>query len=52
MDETEKNVRHQLLPSTTGENHITDEDRNVFALPLRMRELDLLNNTDFPRNYE
>ena len=33
MDEIEKNVRHQLLPSITGKNHITDEDRNFFALP-------------------
>ena len=52
MDEIEKNVRHQLLRSITGENHITDEDRNLFALPLRMGGLDLLSNTDFSRNYE
>ena len=39
MDEIEKNVRHQLLPSITGKNHITDEERNLFALPLRMGEL-------------
>ena len=52
MDETEKNVRHQLLPSITGENHITDEDPNLFALPLRTRGLDILSNTDFSRNYE
>ena len=52
MDETEKNVRQQLLPSITGKNHITDEDRNLFALPLRMGGLDLLSNTDFSKNYE
>ena len=52
MDEIENNVIHQLLPSITGKNHITDEDRNLFALPLRMGGLDLLSNTDFPRNYE
>ena len=52
MDEIEKNVRHQLLPSINGKNHITDEDRNLFALPLRMEGLDLLSNTDFSRNYE
>ena len=52
MDKIEKNVRHQLLPSNTGKNHITDEDRNLFALPLRMGVLDLLSNTDFSRKYE
>ena len=52
MDEIEKNVRQQLLPSITGKNHITDEDRNLFALPLRMGELDLLSNTDFSKIYE
>ena len=52
MDEIEKNVRHQLLPSSTGKNHITDEDRNLFAPPLRMGRLKLLSNTDFSRNYE
>ena len=52
MDEIQKNVRHQLLPSITGENHITDEDPNLFALPLRMRGLDILSNTDLSRNYE
>ena len=52
MDEIEKSVRHQLLPSITGKNHITDEDRNIFALPLRMGGLDLLSNTDFSRNYQ
>ena len=51
MNEIEKNVRKQLLPSITGKNHITDEDRNLFALPLRMGGLDL-NNMDFSRNYE
>ena len=52
MDEIEKKVRHQLLPSITSKNHITDEDRNLFALTLRMGGLDLLSNTDFSRNYE
>ena len=28
MVEIEKKVRQQLLPSVTGKNHITDEDRN------------------------
>ena len=51
-DEIEKNVRQQLLPSFTGKNHITDEDRNLFALPLRMEVLDLLSNRDFSKNYE
>ena len=41
LDEIEKNVRQQLLAIITGKNHITDEDRNLFALPLRMRGLDL-----------
>ena len=52
MDEIEKNVRQQLLTSITGKNHITDEDRNLFALPLRMGGLDLLSPTDFSKNYE
>ena len=39
MDEIEKNVRQQLLPSFSGKNHITDEDRSLFALSLRMRGL-------------
>ena len=52
MDKIEKNVSHQLLPSNTGKNHITDEDRNLFVLPLRMGVLDLLSNTDFSRKYE
>ena len=34
MDEVEKNKSQQLLPSITGKNHKTDEDRNLFALPL------------------
>ena len=29
MDEIEKNVRQQLLPSITGKNHKTDEDRSL-----------------------
>ena len=55
MAEIEKNVKQQLLPCITGKNHITDEDRNLFALPLRilrMGGLDLLSNTDFSKNYE
>ena len=36
MDEIEKNVRQQLIANNTGKNHIIDEDRNLFALPLRM----------------
>ena len=52
MDEFEKNVRQQLLSSITGKNHITDEDHNLFALPIRMGRLNLLSNTDFSRNYE
>ena len=52
MDEIEKNLRQPLLPSITGKNHITDEDRNLFALPLGMGGLDLFSNTDFSRNYE
>ena len=52
MDEFEKNVRQQLLPSITGKSHITDEDRNIFALPLRMGGLDLLSNKDFSKHYE
>ena len=35
-DEIEKNARQQLLPSFTGKNHITVEDRSFFAVPLRM----------------
>ena len=47
MDEIEKNVIHQLLPSITGKKkHITDEDRNLAALPPRIGGLDLLSNTD------
>ena len=49
MDEIEKNVRQQLLPSVTGKNHISDEDRNLFALPLRMGGLDLCSNTEFSK---
>ena len=52
MNEIEKNVRQQLLPSITGKNHITDENRSFFALTLRMGGLELLINTDFSRNYE
>ena len=52
MDEIEINVRQQLLPSITGNNHITDENRNLFALPLRLGGLYFLSNTDFSRNYE
>ena len=52
MDEIEKNVRQQLLPSITGKNHITDEDRNLFALPLRMGGTDFLSHKDFSKNYE
>ena len=52
MDEIEKNVRHQLLPSVTGKNHITNEDLSFFALPLRMGGLHLLSNTDFSSKYE
>ena len=51
MDAIEKKVRQQLLPGFPGKNHITDKDRSLFALPLRMGELDLLSNTDFPSNY-
>ena len=47
-----KNVRQQLLPRITGKNHVTDEYRNIFALPLRMGGLDLFSNTDFCKNYE
>ena len=35
-DGIEKNLRQQLLPSITGKNHITDDDRSFFAVPLRM----------------
>ena len=35
-NEIEKIVRQQLFPSIFGKNHITDEDRKLFALPLRM----------------
>ena len=52
MEEFEKNVRQQHLISITGKKHITDEDRNLFALPLGMGRLDLLSNTDFSKNYE
>ena len=52
MDGIKKNVRQQLLFSIAGKNHITDEGRNFFALPLRMGGLDLLSNTDFSRNKE
>ena len=52
MDGIEKNVRQQLLHTITGKNHITDEDRSLFALPVRMVGLDLLSNPDFSRNYE
>ena len=52
MDEIEKNVRQQVLPSINGKNIITDENRNLFALPLRMRVIDLLSNTDLYRSYE
>ena len=52
MDKIEKNERHQLFPCITGKNQLTDEDRILFALPIRMGELDLLCNTDFFRNYE
>ena len=52
LDEIEKNVRQQLLSTITGKNHIPDEDRNLFALQLKMRGLELLSNTDFSRNYE
>ena len=51
-DEIEKNLRQQLLFCITGKNQITDEDCNLFALPLRMGGLDLLSNTDFSKNYE
>ena len=52
MDEIKKNVRHQQLPSNTGKNRITDENRNLFALPLRMGGVDLLGTRFFSRNYE
>ena len=52
MDEIEKNVRQQLLVRITGKNHITDENRNFFALPLKMGGLDLLISTDFSRKNE
>ena len=52
MDETEKNVRQQLLASITGKKHIADEDRNLFALPLIIGGLDILSNTDFSKNYD
>ena len=29
IDEIEKKVRQQLLPSNTGKNHINDEDRTI-----------------------
>ena len=31
-----QNMKFTILPSVTGKNHITDEDRNLFALPLKM----------------
>ena len=52
MDEIEKNVRQQLLRSFTGKNHITDEDRSLFALSLRMGGLNLRSNKDSSGNYE
>ena len=51
-DKIEQNVRQQLVSGITGKNHITEEDRNLLALPLRMGGLDLLSYTDFSRNYE
>ena len=42
LDENEKNLRKQLLPSITGKNSLTEDDRSLFALPLRMGGLDLL----------
>ena len=51
MDETEKNVRQQLLSIITPENHLTDEDRSSFVLPLRMGGSDLLSNMNFSRKY-
>ena len=50
--EIEKKVRQQLRPSITAKNHITDDYRNLFALPLKMGQLVLLSNTDFSRNFE
>ena len=47
-----KKVGQQLLSSITGKNHITHEDRSLFAPPLRMGGLDLFSNTDFSRNHE
>ena len=38
MDETEKNVKHPVIPSITGKNHITDKNRSPCALPLRMKD--------------
>ena len=45
-------VRQQQRPSITGNNHITAEDRNLFALPLGMGEFDITSNTVFSRNCE
>ena len=50
MDEIEKNVIYQLTPSFTDKNNITDEDRNLAALPPRIGGLDLLSNTDVFKN--
>ena len=38
MDDVKKNLRHQLHPSITGKNHITDKDRTTTknTLPLRI----------------
>ena len=47
MDKTEKKVRHQLLPSVTVKNRITDEDRRIFAL-----SLDLLSYVDLSCKYD
>ena len=52
MDDIEKNVRRQLLPRISGKNNITDENHNFFALPLKMRVLDVFSNTDFSRSNE
>ena len=46
MDELEKNVRQQILPSISGKNHIFNDDRHLFSLPLKMGGLYLLSNTD------
>ena len=31
MDEIEKNAKQQLLPSISGKNYLTDEDRSFFC---------------------